>query len=176
MRTIVYNLRKLMTISAALTVIAADSASGGELPFVATSNGPSIKATLRVHSSNPNYFADESGRAVYLTGSHTWNDLQDWGTEDSPQTFNFAAYVKMLVAHHHNFTLLWQTELPVFRGLPTQTSNSPDFFVTPQPWQRTGPGYASDGKPKFDLTKFNPAYFDRLRSRVVQLQVSGIYA
>ena len=50
------------------------------------------------------------------------------------QPFNFAAYVKMLVAHHHNFTLLWQTELPTFRNLPTQATNSPDFTVTPQPW------------------------------------------
>ena len=38
----------------------------------------------------------------------------------------------MLVVHHHNFTLLWQTELPVFRGLPTRAKASPDFFVTPQ--------------------------------------------
>jgi hypothetical protein len=84
--------------------------------------------------------------------------------------------VKMLVRHNHNFTLLWQTELPTFRGLPTRSSASPDFFVTPQPWQRTGPGAASDGKLKFDLTKFNQAYFDRLHDRVQQLRAAGIYA
>jgi len=111
-----------------------------------------------------------------LTGSHTWNDFQDWGTEDSPQPFDFAAYVKTLVAHHHNFTLLWQTELPTFRGLPTRAAASPDFSVTPQPWLRTGPGLASDGKLKFDLARFNQAYFDRLRARVQQLNAAGIYA
>src|SRR5262249_19599340 len=42
--------------------------------------------------------------------------------------------------------------------------------------QRTGPGNASDGKPKFDLTKYNQAYFDRLRGRVQQLHAAGIYA
>ena len=135
-----------------------------------------IHAPLRATTNHPNYFTDGNGRAVYLTGSHTWNDFQDWGTDDSPQPFDFAAYVNMLAAHHHNFTLLWQTELPVFRGLPTQASDSPDFFVTPQPWQRTGPGHASDGKLKFDLAKFNPAYFDRLRARVQQLHAAGIYA
>src|SRR5262245_41009380 len=108
---------------------------------------PPIKKPLRPHATNPNYFADDTGRAVYLTGSHTWNYCQDWGTDDAPQPFDFAAYVKMLVARQHNFTLLWQTELPVFRGLPTRASAPPDFFVTPQPWQRTGPGNASDGKP-----------------------------
>src|SRR6185295_11049549 len=152
------------------------TAQGGRLPAGAAREESRITIPLKAHSSNPNFFADASGKAVYLTGSHTWNDFQDWGTDDSPQPLDFAAYVKMLVAHHHNFTLLWQTELPVFRGLPTQAKDSPDFFVTPQPWQRTGPGNASDGKLKFDLAKFNQAYFDRLRTRVQQLNAAGIYA
>jgi len=147
-------------------------------PSISTANPKSkpITTPLRASATNPNYFADGSDKAVYLTGSHTWNNLQDWGTDDAPQPFEFAAYVKMLVSHNHNFTLLWQTELPVFRGLPTRSSASPDFFVTPQPWQRTGSGVASDGKLKFDLTKFNQAYFDRLRDRVHQLDAAGIYA
>src|SRR5579862_4887089 len=135
-----------------------------------------ITTPLRALKTNPHYFSDGSGKAVYLTGSHTWNNLQDWGTKDSIQPFDFAAYVRMLVAHHHNFTLLWTTELPTFRGLPTRASAPPDFSVTPFPWQRTGPGSASDGKPKFDLTRFNQAYFDRLRDRVQQLNAAGIYA
>src|SRR3989442_4951291 len=135
-----------------------------------------ITAPRRAAPDNPNYFADAGGKAVYLTGSHTWNNFQDWGTDDSPPPFDFAAYVKMLITHNHNFTLLWQTELPVFRGLPTRANDSPDFFVTPQPWQRTGPGNGSDGKLKFDLAKFNQAYFDRLRTRVQQLNAAGIYA
>jgi len=135
-----------------------------------------IRTPLRALTNNPNYFTDGSGKAIYLTGSHTWNDFQDWGTDGSPEPLDFAAYVKMLATHNHNFTLLWQTELPAFRGLPMRTTNSPDFTVTPQPWPRTGPGYGSDGKLKFDLTKFNPAYFDRLRDRVQQLNFAGIYA
>jgi hypothetical protein len=82
----------------------------------------------------------------------------------------------MLVEHNHNFTLLWATELPVFRGLPTTAGSPPDFTVSPLPWERTGPGNASDGKPKFDLTRFHQAYFDRLRGRVEQLNAAGIYA
>jgi hypothetical protein len=135
-----------------------------------------ITLPLKAHSQNPNYFADESGRAVYLTGSHTWNNVQDWGTDDAPQTFDFEAYVKMLLEHGHNFTLLWQTELPVFRGLPTKEKDSPDFYVTPQPWLEIGPGMASDGKLRFDLTQFNEGYFVRLRKRVNRLQHAGIYA
>jgi hypothetical protein len=141
----------------------------------ATATRP-IKVPLKALTTNPNYFTDGTGKAVYLTGSHTWNTLQDWGTNDAVQPLDFDAFVKMLAAHHHNFTLLWATELPKFRGLPTTASAPPDFSVTPQPWQRTGPGNSSDGKLKFDLSKFNQAYFDRLRDRVQRLNAAEIYA
>jgi hypothetical protein len=135
-----------------------------------------ITAPLRALPANPHYFTDGSGKAVYLTGSHTWNNFQDWGTNGTVQALDYPAYVKLLVDHHHNFTLLWATELPVFRGLPTTAGSPPDFTVSPLPWERTGPGNASDGKPKFDLTRFHRAYFDRLRGRVEQLNAAGIYA
>src|SRR3979411_169187 len=45
--------------------------------------------------------------------------------------------------------------------------------MTPQPWLRTGPGLAKDGKPKFDLSKFDPAFFDRLRERVIAAGTEG---
>ena len=44
---------------------------------------------LRVHPQNPRYFADGSGRAVYLTGSHTWANLQDQGPKDPPKPFDY---------------------------------------------------------------------------------------
>jgi hypothetical protein len=144
--------------------------------LIKAASSPPITAPLRPHAANPSYFSDGTGKAVYLTGSHTWNSLQDWGTHGTIQPLDFKAFVRVLVAHRHNFTLLWTTELPTFRGMPTTADSPPDFSVTPLPWQRTGPGNASDGKPKFDLTKFNEAYFNRLRDRVRQLQTAGIYA
>jgi hypothetical protein len=48
-------------------------------------------------------------------------------------------------------------------------------FCQPQPFARTGPGEASDGKPKFDLKRFDPAYFERLRTRVAAARDRGIY-
>jgi hypothetical protein len=127
-------------------------------------------------SKNPNYFQDTSGRALLLAGSHTWNNVQDWGANGTPSPFDFTAYTKFLVAHGHNFTLLWRTELPKFCGLPTTDQNAPDITTTPQPWPRTGPGTANDGGLKFDLSKLDPAYFDRLRARVKQLDDAGIWA
>ena len=47
--------------------------------------------------------------------------------------------------------------------------------MTPQPWARTGPGEAKDGRPKFDLDRFDPAFFDRLRDRSIAAGDRGIY-
>jgi hypothetical protein len=135
--------------------------------------GP-ISGPLRA-SKNPNYFADAAGDPLILCGSHTWNTLQDWGTNGTVQLLDFAAFIRFLKEHGHNFTLLWYTELPRFRGLPTTGRSPPDFTVGPHPWRRTGPGNATDGGLRFDLTAFNPGYFDRLRTRVQALHAAGIY-
>lgn len=41
-------------------------------------------------------------------------------------------------------------------------------------YQRTGPGNAADGKPKFDLTKFNQNYFDYWRKVITYARSKGI--
>jgi hypothetical protein len=89
---------------------------------------------------------------------------------------DFSAYVSFLVAHGQNFTLLWRVELPTFCGLAATATNPPNITTSIQPWPRTGPGLADDGLPKFDLSQFNQAYFDRLRSRVSQLNAAGVWA
>jgi uncharacterized repeat protein (TIGR01451 family) len=137
--------------------------------------GP-ITAPLRTSTINPHYFVDGNGNAVYLTGSHTWNSFQDWGTNGSVTPLDFPTFVSFLTAHGHNFTLLWHIEVPRFCSFPTTATSPPEFTVDTHPWQRTGPGTASDGGLKFDLTKFDQSYFDRLRSRVQQLNAAGIYA
>jgi Putative collagen-binding domain of a collagenase len=127
-------------------------------------------------SRNPHYFQDASGKPLILCGSQTWNTLQDWGTGGSVRPLDFGAFVRFLKGHGHNFTLLWRTELPKFSNLPITASPPPDFTVSPHPWLRTGPGLATDGGLKFDLTKYDPGYFHRLRARVEALDQAGIYA
>src|SRR5919109_596199 len=63
---------------------------------------PVQAAPLRVHPVNPRYFAD-SGKVVYLTGSQTHANFQDWGYSDPPPRFDYNAYLNFLQAHNHNF-------------------------------------------------------------------------
>jgi len=50
-------------------------------------------------SGNPNYFRDARGAVLILSGSQTWNTLQDWGSNGSPHPLDFDAYVNFLAAH-----------------------------------------------------------------------------
>jgi len=126
-------------------------------------------------SQNPNYFQDSKGNVFILNGSQTWNTLQDWGANGSAEKLDFDAYVKFLTSHGLNFTLLWRVEMPKFCGLPIVEGSPPDITVAPHPWLRTGPGRATDGGLKFDLTKFDQSFFDRLRARAAALNNAGIY-
>jgi hypothetical protein len=127
-------------------------------------------------SGNHHYFKDANGADLILNGSQTWNTFQDWGTNGSLQTLDFNAFVNFLTLHGQNFTLLWTVEMPKFCGLPTTANSPPDFIVSPLPWKRTGPGTATDGGLKFDLTQFDNGFFDRLRKRTQALNDAGIYA
>jgi hypothetical protein len=131
---------------------------------------------LRLNPANPRYFMDPTGKAVYLAGSHVWHNLQDNGhrqpeTNDIPPVFNYQAYLDFLQLHNHNFFRLWRWELPKWvDGDPPGVK-----FSQPHPWMREGPGLANDGKLKFDLTRFNLDYFNRLRERVQSARHRGIY-
>ncbi|HET9347488.1 MAG TPA: hypothetical protein VFO05_17470 [Candidatus Limnocylindrales bacterium] len=134
---------------------------------------------LTVSARNPRYFThrdDGTGRAVYLTGSHIWNNLQDGmgpGADGppEPEPSDFSAYLRFLTERGHNFIRLWRWEQ--FRSQAAGGNYHLD--MSPQPWARTGPGDAKDGKPRFDLERFDDAFFARLRDRVVAAGEAGIY-
>ncbi len=126
--------------------------------------------TLRLHSENPRYFTSDGKRALYLAGSHTWANFQDIGfAGDAP--FDFAGYVAELTERGHNFVRLWSWEHAAWA-----TWNPEKLLFTPNLYRRTGRELALDGGPQFDLTQMDPAYFDRLRARLIHLRHAGIYA
>lgn len=134
---------------------------------------------LMVSKTNPRYFtvaSDPERKAIYLTGSHIWNNFHDGmgpGAEcsEAPEESDFNAYLSFLKEHNHNFIRLWRWE----QFQSQAAGGNYHLCMTPQPWQRTGPGEAKDGKPKFNLEVFNDAYFDRLRERVLAAGDEGIY-
>jgi hypothetical protein len=141
----------------------------------ATAPGP-----LVVSQANPRYFAVAAGdgaeSAVHLAGSHVWSNFHDGmgpGSEcsDTSERLDFDRYLDFLEERGHNFIRLWRWE-----HVKSQAAGGGfHLCMTPQPWARTGPGEAKDGKPKFDLTRFDEEFFDRLRARAIAAGERGIY-
>ncbi|MEV4320097.1 DUF6298 domain-containing protein [Actinocrispum sp. NPDC049592] len=117
------------------------------------------------------YFATPDGHPVLLTGSHTWQNFQDTGFADPPSPFDYSAYLDLLQRNNHNFFRLWVWEQARY----SVEISSDDYFTSPSPYARTGPGTALDGKPRFNLDRFDQAYFDRLSDRVRQASARGMY-
>jgi hypothetical protein len=122
--------------------------------------------------TNPHYFTDGSGHAIYLAGAHTWTNFQDKGTTDPPPAFDYGSYIKSLVSHNMNFFRLWEWMLS---NGGTATERYEPYSAPYWPWQRIGPGYANDGKPKTDFRRLDQNYFDRMRQRIIQAGQNGIY-
>ncbi|HYG61369.1 MAG TPA: DUF6298 domain-containing protein, partial [Thermoanaerobaculia bacterium] len=87
---------------------------------------------------------------AYLAGSHHWDVLVD--NAERPGGFDFTAYLDRLESWGHNLIRLW-------------THEAWTHEVRPLPYPRTGPGLARDGRLRYDLSRFDPEYFGRLRDR-----------
>jgi hypothetical protein len=146
-----------------------DAARLAAAPYTEPVRSGKTTGPLRRHPSNSRYFTDGSGKAVYLTGSHTWNNFQEKSDAPSPN-LDYAGYLRLLQEKNHNFMRLWVWEQAAWAPW---TKEKVEF--DPLPYVRTRPGMALDGSPRFDLTQFNQEYFDRLRSRVQAAGDHGIY-
>ena len=122
---------------------------------------------LVVSGSNSNFFAKPNGTIVYLTGSHTWNNLQELS---DAANFDYAGYLTFLSGNNNTCIRLWAWESP--KGLSGYNGTS----FSPMPFTRSGTPGEGDGGNKFDLTLFDSAgYFARLRQHVIDAGNAGIY-
>jgi hypothetical protein len=100
-------------------------------------------------------FVDANGNTVFLRGSHTWNNVQAF---TQPQ-FTFQQYSDFEKSIGANYLRLWD------QTGPNSDGTIPDAQL---PYQR-----AADGK--FDLTRFNQAFFDNLKADVEYAAQNGQY-
>ena len=76
----------------------------------------------------------------------------------------------MMKSHNHNFMRLWQWQQSAWApGRPDKILFQPELYRADGARRRSG------WRPEFDLEKFNPVYFDRMRARVTECRDRGIY-
>src|ERR1051325_1582898 len=127
-------------------------------------------APISLHPENPHYLLFR-GKPTILIGS-----TEHYGAVLNGD-FDFVPYLQELESRKLNLT---RTFSGVYRELPG-TFNITDNTLAPRthdkficPWARTDTPGATDGGNKFDLTKFNPAYFERLKNFIAEAGKRGV--
>ena len=133
----------------------------------------SMSNTLRVCAANPRYFTDNTGKAIYLTGSHTWANFIDQGDVNPPPAFEWNKYLDWLQGTGQNYLRLWIRE----HFLHTCEIPSPaTWYLSPESmYKRSTTSGANDGGNKFNLDSLDSTWFARLRQRCIDAGNQGIY-
>lgn len=116
---------------------------------------------LTPYPLNASYFQSPKGHPLVLIGNYTWGTFSD-------VDYDYKAMFDTLKANGLNFARVW-----VWWGC--EVFPEPINRLNVNPYGRIGPGNANDGKPKYDLTKFNPTFFQRLHAVCAAAQERGIF-
>ena len=131
--------------------------------------GPASAEPLRLHPKNPHYFLYRGKPTVLVTSGEHYGAVVNLD-------FKYDVYLDALAADGLNLTRLFvgsYLEKPGDFGIRFNTlAPAPGRVVTP--WARsTTDGYAGGG-PKFDLDRWDDAYFVRLKDFVAKADARGI--
>lgn len=171
--------KRLLILATALLSLLAPSLFGQSATAtlsITVNPAQGISVPLVQSVTNPLFFVSQgtTSPAIYLGGSQTWNSFQDLGNNGGNTALNFTNFVSFLTAHGHNATILWKKDLPQYCAWGAGgVWTIPDAEM---PFVRSSTAGSSDGHNKFDLSTFNQAYFDRMKSRAQQLGAANIYA
>jgi hypothetical protein len=129
----------------------------------------SVGNPLAPHPNNPSYLSFR-GKATILVGSG-----EHYGAVVNPD-FDYRRYLDTLAADGLDLTRLFvgtYYEKPGDFGIGANTlAPLPGRALVP--WARSDSPGAADGGRKFDLSRWDPAYFDRLRSFVAEAGKRGV--
>jgi hypothetical protein len=115
---------------------------------------------ISIYTGNSFYFQNANGKPVVLIGDYSWDTF-------SNVNFDYIRMFDSLKSRGLNFARVWLWKLYAW--------NPADSTINICPYRREGPGMANDGKPKYNLNKYDPAFFDRLKNMCKAAQKRGIY-
>jgi hypothetical protein len=123
---------------------------------------------ITVDPSNPHYYLFNGKPTILITSAEHYGALVNLD-------FDYVAYLDALKAYGLNYTRIWPgavLEMVGEFGKGNTMGPRPDRTIVP--WARSNqPGYVYGGN-KFDLDKWNPEYFARLKDFIVKAAERGI--
>ena len=143
------------------------------LAVAAFSLAPAAWATasepIALHPENPRYFLFRGRPTVLITSGEHYGAVLN-------RDFDYVRYLDELKAHGFNLTRTFSgtyREVPGSFGIRGNTlAPAPGRFLCP--WARSDTPGASDGGNKFDLARWDPAYFERLKDFVAEAGRRGV--
>lgn len=124
---------------------------------------------LRLHPENPHYFEFRGKSTVLITAGEHYGAVMNLD-------FDYVAYLDELSRYGFNHTRLFTgtyREIPGSFGIQGNTlAPAPGRYIAP--WARSDTQGYFDGGTKFDLHKWDEAYFERLRDFVEQAGKRGV--
>lgn len=124
---------------------------------------------IRLHPENPHYFLFRGKPTILITSTEHYGAVLNGDFDAIP-------YLNELHARGFNLTRTFSgtyREVPgSFKIRKNTLAPSPAKYIAP--WPRTETAGAEDGLHKFDLRRWNDAYFERLRAFVSAASERGI--
>jgi hypothetical protein len=124
---------------------------------------------IRLHPSNPHYFLYADRPAVLLTSAEHYGSVLNL-------QFDFSTYLEELRRNGFNLTRTFsgtyrEDGMNPHGTSPLSPGRGPESYIAPWAWSDVEGGY--DGR-KFDLDRWNPAYFERLKNFCRQAGERGV--
>ncbi len=124
---------------------------------------------IKLHPDNPHYFLFRGRPTLLITSGEHYGAVLNLD-------FDYVRYLDVLQSHGYNLTRTFSGTYREVQGSFGITGNtlapSPGSYLCP--WLRSSTRDAPNGESKFDLTKWDQAYFDRLKDFCAQAGKRGI--
>lgn len=160
------NLKQMFTLVAMLYMAAAGPRVAGAAEAPAK---PAPKVPLRLHPDNPRIFEFRGKPTVLVTSGEHYGAVMNLD-------FDYLPYLDELASKGLNYTRIFTgsyVEMPGAFGIEKNTlAPAPGRLLAP--WARSGTGGYINGGNKFDLKRWDLAYFDRLKHFVTEAGRRGI--
>jgi hypothetical protein len=131
--------------------------------------GVAVAEPIKLHPDNRHYFLFRQRPTVLITSGEHYGAVLN-------QDFDYVRYLDTLRAHGFNLTRTFSgvyREVPGAFGIVGNTlAPAPGRYLSP--WARSNTPGAADGGNRFKLTKWDPAYFERLSDFVAEAGQRGI--
>ncbi|MEQ9440493.1 MAG: hypothetical protein RIG62_15670 [Cyclobacteriaceae bacterium] len=112
---------------------------------------------IALHPENPHYFLYQDKPTLLITSAEHYGAVLNLD-------FDYEAYLETMQQEGMNYTRIFTgsyVEIPGSFGIGNNTlAPAPNRFLAP--WKRTDEAGLYEGEKKFDLSQWEPAYFERL--------------